>query len=212
MPNIDFIDLLSEVQPKAKTAPVATLVRAIRDAAIEFCERTEVWRYRPAGVQIDAGVPEVTLTLPEGTVMAKILRASLDGRPLTLTSEELLEQKHPQWRQRPSKPSACFRVSGTVIAIAPMPIATYSNSLDLTVALKPIRTATSMDADILDDYYRGIVEGALSYVLSEEGESWSNPVAAAQHRVMFENKMLDAYAKGKQDNTSKVRVMAYGGL
>ena len=74
-----YSDFLLYVLPGVSGCPDFTAERAIRDACIEFCIKTDLWIAEPERLQIVPNVTEYDLSAPSGAEPNHILSLSRSG-------------------------------------------------------------------------------------------------------------------------------------
>ena len=61
-----FIDLAEYIRSEVQSAPDFLVERSVREAAIEFCIKTDVYRLEPESLQIIKAIDEYDVTVPGG--------------------------------------------------------------------------------------------------------------------------------------------------
>jgi len=68
-----YSDLNVHIRPEVQGCPDFIIERAVRDAAIDFCRRTDVYIPEPEFVIVIGGVNEYSVTIPTGTELNHII-------------------------------------------------------------------------------------------------------------------------------------------
>lgn len=215
MATVAFTELLPEVLAVAPTAPVPTIVRNIRNAARDLCERAKIYRYTVEDEAVYAGLAEVELTLPDYTSLVTPISLTLAGEPMTPSSPILLDEEAPDWRTETGIPKHFIRSTDQLnsLILYPIPETAYTSpGLNGVVSLKPSRTATVIDEVILDRYQTALISGALSRLLMIHGTLWYNPAQAAYHAGVFVDAVDRAQRAANGDDMPKRRLIRYGGI
>lgn len=97
MANRTFQSLVNRVSPYAPGCPNETMRRAIREAAIQVCERTQLWRHSGSRVQLLPGVHEYAYDIPTNSEVHTVFAAIMNDRPLELLNLDDAICKHPEW-------------------------------------------------------------------------------------------------------------------
>lgn len=211
MANIELLDLSQSLQMKAPDAALPYLVRELRAALIEFCEKSKAYIHRLEPMVVIKNKYEYDLCVPQQTKVAAPLYFSYDSTPLTPTSDTLLNQDMPDWQTKAGTPTRFF-VEKDKLFLARVPAATVAQAVTGKVALKPTRTAAVVDEDFYEENEQAVLDGALARIFGTVGKPWSDPGLAQLHRSLFLDAIEDAKAKSQQDHTPKPRVTAYGGI
>ncbi len=194
-------DFLTKVRPWAPGVPDPVAYDAIRSAAIEFCERTRLWRYEDTYDIAAADDGEVFA--PVGSVLHDIEAIEFDGRKLTPIATVDLDEKVPRWRTDPvpGLPEWYTQVEQNLIRIVPP----QDGQLYVCVRLKPDATTTELPEFIAREYREVIGWGALGRLLMIPGQSFSNPDMAQYYKALFEQKIDRLSTKGTtgQQNAPK---------
>lgn len=148
----------TEIAPRvalmAPSCPQPVIMRAVEDAAIEFCTRTWIYREILDPVPITADVQEYEIDAPSNkSEIIGLLSVTKDGTPF----KEYVYIK-PTMRMND--------------------IPTVDFDLTVEAALRPARGIVDYP-DILEDYVEEIAQGALYRVLRVPMESWYNPAEAS---------------------------------
>lgn len=212
MTTVAFRELTPALAQRAPTAPMPLLVRALREAAREFCERSEAYRHVPAPLTLVGGLQQYELDLPADTVVVRVIDAVSGGRPLQPTSEALLARDMPDWRtRRADRPSHYMLQLNGTMDIVPRPTTTQVLAVDLVLALKPSRSATGLEEWLVERFEHTLLDGALNNLLGVRGTEWYQPDLAGAHGTQFLEGIETARSAANKDNTPKVRVTSYGG-
>lgn len=211
MADIKFLELASELEMKAPDAPLPYIVRALREAAIKFCEESESFVYRLDAIVAIEGESEYELDIPSGTRVAKAGRLYYEGTPIEPTSEILLDDEMPGWDVTETIPSRYF-FRNNILTLAPVPPVTLAGAVTGTVVLKPSRNAAGIDEDYFDENSQAIFDGALSKLFRDTNQPWGDLSLSQMHYALFQQGIDDAKSKIQQDHTAKRRNMSYGGL
>ena len=194
-------DFLTKVRPWAPGVPDPVAYDAIRSAAIEFCERTRLWRYEdtyPVSAS-DAG----EIFAPVGAVLHDIEAVEFDGRKLRPITTVDLDAKVPRWRTDPviGLPEWYTQIEQNAIRIVPP----QDGEVYVCLRLKPDPAANDIPDFIAREYREVIGWGALGRLLMIPGQSYSNPDMAQYYKSLFDQKIDRLSTKGTtgQQNAPK---------
>lgn len=174
------------ITPHAKGVPVPTAYNGIRLAAIEFCEKTRLWKYNDT-FTVKPTDSEV-LCAPAGSVVHEIESARFNGCNLTPKLPSQLDAEQRGWRtDTQTAQESRFITQLELNTITLYPRAT--GSLDLSLWLKPAYDASELPDFMVDMYRNDIAEGALAYILMTPGQPFSSPDLATFYRMKFDNRL-----------------------
>lgn len=159
---------------------------AIKNAAIELCKSSWLWRDYASATTVTAGDPRIDIELPAGSDLVTVLTVTLDGLLLDPESGDRLDVLYPRWATDTGAPKRYTQTDMSAIILSPVPDATYPDSLVIYYAVAPKRTATSLPDWIANDYWEDIVAGALSRLMGMSGRPWSDANGAVMRRNQFD--------------------------
>lgn len=172
-------------------APEPLVIRAIRDAAIEFCEKSLILTRDHDPITVKAGVVDYDLEPPSGYVVIKIQQAWLDNNKLTPLAPDVVRDASvynrlfSAYQSAPSTPQAYLQKEERTVSVWPLPDKQYTKSLTMRVALKPTRSSTTVDDVLFEDYAEQIASGALSKLMASANKPYTNFDMAGVHKGLF---------------------------
>lgn len=203
---------LPEVRPWAPGVPDTTAFKALRGAAIEFCERTKLWKYESTTTVLSTDPATSTITTPADSAVHDIEVALFEGSELTPKATRDLDAIMPGWRTGDigtGQPAYITQIAQNTLTLVPAPY--VDGSLYLCLRLKPSQTALTLP-DFMNDYAECIGWGALGRILTVPGQSYSNPELATYYTTRFLTK-LDALslkgATGQQNARKRTKSSFY---
>lgn len=217
-----FSTLVPTIAASAPGCPTPTIIKYVRDAAIEACERTLYWRYRTGAISLTPlqstyNYPAIVdgVTTLDVDIHAVFGAAFVDGpalRPLTL---EAALQQFPQWdaTSQASQPQAFCQLNTTQYIVLPKPETGSAYTITLTVALKPTKDATGMDEDVLNELEDVIVHNTLQRLLILPNQNWSDRESAGYHARQYLFKLTERRARanlGNMRGSMSVRLPPFG--
>lgn len=179
-------DLLPLILPRAPGCPEPIALDAIRQAAIEFCERTKLWRDTDQFYADEFG----DIMAPAQSVIHHIEEARFDGHRLEPIAVQELNARYPDydWKtQTGDQPKFVTQLHPDTVKIVPA----WTGYLELTLLLKPSNDAQEIPNFIIDQYARTIADGALAEILMIPGAPYTNPQGGAMYSQRFQQR-LDA--------------------
>lgn len=181
-----YSDFTIQVKPEAGGAPDFLIERAVRDAAIDFCQRTDVFVPEPEFIGIIKGVNEYAVTIPTGTELNHIIDIYDNKTALRpISYNELLRRLGDETEQ--GQPKYYAQRDNTEFFLAPIP--SSNDSFRVVYSVKPTATSTSIPDTIGKEYRETIVHGALFRLQMMSGQPFSNPGAAQANRALYEREV-----------------------
>lgn len=185
--SVFFPDLLVEVPYVSH--PIVE--RALREAAIEFCRRSNAWVHVMDPIPLAAGQAVYDWDIPADSLVQRPLEVWAGGDKLDpISSAELSAIYGGEWQDETSTP--LYYLSEEVdggsrqVTLAPTPNAAILPGMTARLVLKPTRTATGIAEVVYEDYGRQIATGALARLLHMSGVQWANPKLGAKHEQDFD--------------------------
>jgi hypothetical protein len=205
---VSWEDFLREVLPDVAGCPVQIAENAIRNAAIEFCNETRVWRERIVDIPLVQGTVLYTLDTTGAKAAADVLavhKVTLNDstRPLStipkqhLDQQYLVEDEQRPWYYNNDEPSK--------IRFYPAPDTAYTG--EVHAALKPTRTATEGPDFLFTDWLECIASGAKSKLMAMAGRPWSDPKMVRYHRDIFVRGYVEARIRDVKSNVQSSSFM-----
>lgn len=181
-----YSDFTIQVKPEAGGAPDFLIERAVRDAAIDFCQRTDVYVPEPEFIGIIKGVNEYAVTIPTGTELNHIIDIYDNKTALRpISYNELLRRLGDETEQ--GQPKYYAQRDNTEFFLAPIP--SSNDSFRVVYSVKPTATSTSIPDTIGKEYRETIVHGALFRLQMMSGQPFSDPGAAQANRALYEREV-----------------------
>ena len=177
-------DLLPLILPRAPGCPEPLACDAIRQAAIEFCERTKLWRDTDQYLADEFG----DVLAPSQSVVHQIEDARFDGHRLTPISVQDLNDRHPDYdwtTQQGDQPKYITQLHPNTVKIVPA----WTGMITLTLLLKPSNDALEIPDFMVDQYARVIADGALAEILMVPGQPYTNPQGGAMYSQRFQQRL-----------------------
>jgi hypothetical protein len=199
-------------------APIGTVEREIRFAAIEFCDYTFTWRLDLDAVDLVADQADYEFVLPDDSRIVTVLYVGQDGLKVLPTTMITMDSQLDGWRRSTSVASRAayyYLPDRTKVRLTLTPEASSTGALSLMVALKPTQEARVLPDILFDDNLEAMRHGALGRLMAMPRFEWSNPQLAAYHKGEFERLKKKEKAERYNDYTRTssltIRPPNYGG-
>ena len=205
----DYINFYEYVLPEVHGCPKAVAKNAIRDAVIEFCDKSQVWTAPSEDTDIVAGYSRYSFDArTDGAIVATIGYAAINDNPISRVSIYELEEKMPNWRYVTSKtPNVCFMDTSESMRLVGEPEEDIIGGLYVEVVLKPSRTSTECPQFLLENWAEAIAHGALARLKAMVGRPWADGQMVSYHRNEFRAGISRARSSAQKSNQTLSRTM-----
>lgn len=197
--TVQWSQFFVHVQPHLPGCPEIVMREHLRDAAIDFCERSEVWRYEFGPVYTTAGLTTYELGAPRYSAVENIVYMFADDSKLVRVSDL---QYHPSPNAESGCPTAFAVYQDTQVRLYPAPDAEYA--LAGVCVLKPTTSAPGVEDFLYEAHARTIACGALASLTAIPHKEWTNLEMAAYYKAKFHYATDDA--KGRDTRRAGFRV------
>jgi hypothetical protein len=199
MATRNFLSIESKLAPSVPGCPRPTLEQYVRDAAIEVCEKTLVWRYEQPIIRLTPGVYEYEYETPEDAEIVAVLHSTVNGEAITPMTQEQVHSVYPGWPStdvgQRSDPRHISQFDPDNFVVIPVPDATRPYDVKMFVALKPSISSRAMDKTAFDECEQLIIHGALQHLLILPDKSWTDRELGTYHAKQFAYKTAARRAK-----------------
>ena len=198
-------DFMPYVLPDVPGCPEIAAVQAVRNAAIEFCERTMLLQRDHDPITVVAGVVDYDFDPPTGYLVTKVMRVWFQKNELTPTVPD--DVNNPTVYNSLAAPVTAamprnyIQKDERTFSLYPTPDTTAPNALTLRVALKPTRDSTSGDDVLYEDWVETIASGAKARLLSQNGRPYANGPLSGMHGAVFNHGINRALVRGYKGHT-----------
>lgn len=196
------------VNQYAPGCPDMTLYFGLRQAAIEFCERTRLWRFDDEfAVSVD---DSKDIIAPSGADIHEIEAVFFDGQELEPKSTSWLDGNMRGWRdgELSGVPHYFTQTEPNTIRLVPF----MAGTVGLHVWLKPSQDTEVLPDWMVDQHRETIAHGALARILLMPIQTFTNPELAMMFSNKFQSKLdrLSAVGfTGQQRAQTRTRATFY---
>ena len=203
-------DIRDEIRPLVPGAPIPTVDRAIRRAAVDFCTGSTAIRETQSALTIVKDIAAIKAPTPGDTVALEIHEAKLNGTLLDISSPKDVHFNVDVTSS--NTPTHIYLQDDGDIVLSPAPADTDPVSLIVNMSYAPTRAATSIPTTIVDIYFEVLYQGALAFLLDMDQSAWAQLVKARNHLAMFNAGIRRARARANHEHTPRRRTIKYGGI
>lgn len=201
MSTVLWSDFLPEVIPYVPEVPSFVAENAVRNACIEFCERSRFWQEDLDPTPVVAGMSSYQIDVPTGAKFVEVSEAWLDGNLIIpKTAEELTRiYRGTDWRSMKGAPAYMTRLIPTEVMLVPTPKVSGSK-LRLRASYAPTRASTGVGSMVYEEYLEVIAAGARSRLYSTPKQPY------------FDQRSAEVYAKVFRMGISEARIRVNRGM
>ena len=193
--TVPYENFLPEVMQFVPNVADIIAVNAIRNACIEFCEKTRYLQLDIPYISLVAGKASYPIVTPDGTkfVLPEVTYFN-DVLLIPKSSDELASiYRMADWRKVQGNPAYVTRLIAPEILLTPYPVAvTSTDFLRCRVSIAPTRDSTEIDSEIYEQFLEVISFGARARLYGTPQQSYYDKTAAEQYARMFKNGIGEA--------------------
>lgn len=202
----DLTDWSPDILPDIPTVPIVAIISAVRDAAVEFCEKTHLWKVDLTRISVVADTQDYTLTPPASSALVIVdnVKYKQNGQdddqfvtldPISKEQQNLFQSGNWIFATAPTPSQYWVDNVDKDLHLIPIPEDASTSGLLVHVVLKPSATCTTVPDFLYDDHRKAIASGALSNLYAKKGMSWYDPKEAQVYGAMFANDCNNAAIK-----------------
>lgn len=183
--HTDFLDAVMIDSPGCL---IDVALTEIKNAIIDFCERSLSVQVTTDPMSVTAGQAEYDVDVDTGYTPVKIMSLWYGTNKLDPIAPDMINDvsSFNLAIDSTGTPNRYTQRSAAEVTLIPTPDTTVANSVTMRVAVKPLRSSTSIEDVIYEDYFDAIVAGAKYRLMLSPGKSYTNPGAAAYNKNIFE--------------------------
>ena len=186
---MEYTDLNGEIIPLIGGVSDPSIVRNVRNVAIDFAKRTKLITH-----EVELVVGDQLVVITPANVEERVFSVNWikDGdTPLPVIGGLLANGTYRVRFDDPIPPGTRLTAQYTAI---------------------PTRDSTTCDDRIMDTWYETIVAGALSNLYGMKTATWFDPAMAESYSANYAQGIFDATINERNDDTRTTKYMAYGGI
>jgi hypothetical protein len=193
MSEVAYTQFLREIIPYVRDVPEVVVVQAVRNATIQFCERTRVLQTNLDPMDVNAGISVYDFQPDIGYKVVDIMEAWYGDQLLIPKAVEELTRiyRTSNWNDLEGNPYYYFRSRTQEITLVPYPRVSELAKLKLRVAVTPSRDSDTVDSEVYERYYEFISLGARARLYDTSNQPYYDPKAAQVYLKRFSDAMND---------------------
>lgn len=193
MSEVSYNQFLREIIPYVRDVPEVVVIQAVRNATIQFCERTRVLQTNLDPMDVTATVSVYDFQPDIGYKVVDIMEAWYGDQLLIPKAVEELTRiyRTSNWNDLDGNPYYYFRSRTQEITLVPSPRTNETAKLKLRVAVTPSRDSDTVDSEVYERYYEFISLGARARLFDTANQPYYDPKAAQLYLKRFSDAMND---------------------
>lgn len=181
------------ILPFMSNPPLPAVDDALRDSAIEFCDRTRVLNEVTERLPVSAGTGDIDIDSPDSElVIAQVISVYTPTGKLTPKTKRELEEIFPTGWPFASVDSAellkyWLSTVRSTIRLVPYPTFSAPEIIAAAVAYKPSREAASLPDELYEHYAEAIAAGAMARLHAHPHASYADAARIAAYRGLYDS-------------------------
>lgn len=208
---VNWENYLQEVLPDVAGCPIQVAENAIRNSAIEFCNKSRVYRDKLADMLTAQGTAKYTIATPVDSEMIALHKVQHNDQTFPLPTIPAIHLDRARLSTNEQKPRWYNSPTPAEIEFFFTPDAIYT--VELWAILKPTKAATSGPDFLFNDWLEPISSGAKARLLAMSGRPWSDKSMVKFHRREFTDGWVEAKIRDAKSNvfsSSTLRPQNFG--
>lgn len=191
-----FTTLYDEVLIDVPGVPADVALNAIRNTAIEFCDRTMCWVVDADPISSVAGLSVYQFEPENGSEVAGVIQANYSGSRIYPMTASQLDDEYSQnlWSEQTGVPRYYLIEQPEEFILVPIPSESVDSAIKMKVSLKPTRTSSGMERWVIDKYFDTLAHGAKARLCAMHKKPWTDSGQANFHTEKFEQGITAASA------------------
>lgn len=199
-------EFVKYIHPDVNQVTTALLTERLNTVITEFCQQTKILQVTMEPLTLIPQVREIDIETPTDTSLVEIRRLVYKGKTeLKAQSIDWLDRDDPLWRTKDGEPTHYTHVGRTTIMVTPHPTTTEVMGITGRIAIKPTRSATTVDDILYDDWAEVIAAGTKARLMSMPRKPWTSPNLAQSFAMEYAAGIDQAAAQAQDSYASRIR-------
>lgn len=192
--TVPFEDFLPEVLQFVPDVADLVATNAIRNACIEFCEKTRYWQIEVDPIDVVANQSNYVIPTPADTKMVGIVYAYYQTNLLVPQPPDTLANIYRlgDWRELQGSPQYITQIIKPEVILVPQPSFAAAGALKVRVSIAPTRGASEVSSQLYEEYLMVIANGAKAILYNTPGQPYFDKTAAKECQILFRTGIANA--------------------
>lgn len=185
--SVSYEDFLPRVLQYVPDASEMVAIDAIRQACIEFCEKTYFWQYQTPNIDVIDGQANYVIATPSDTKFVGPVQTYFNTNLLIPKSPDELADiyRMGNWQILEGSPQYVTRIIKPELVLVPIPYVSQPAVLYVRGALAPTQDSTEIDSEIYEQWAESIAWGARARLLAQPRQDYTDKAGAIEAMKMF---------------------------
>jgi len=185
--TVPLTDFLPEVMQYVPDVPEFVALNSLRNAAIEFCEKTRVLQANVAPIPLVVNKSSYIVQTPPDLKFVDIVEAYSDERLLIPKSSEELAKiyRYTNWQSAEGTPAYVTRITYPEIQVVPYPVLPTTEVLNIRASFAPTRDAEDVPQTLYEEFVEQISYGARGRLYGTPQQAYTDKGMAREYLMMF---------------------------
>lgn len=211
MSTTPYDSFLVEVLPYMRDVPEIVAIQAVRNAVIEFCEKTQCLQEDLTTLSTFTGDSTYDIAPDTGYTTSEVMSVWLGDQYLVPKSVEDLTRVYrgQNWQDMIGRPYYYFREDPTTLRLVPKPALNDVYQLTVRIAMVPTRASTAVDISIYDRYLEIISFGARARLAATPNQPYYDPAGAGVYLSRFNAGIDDVKRRMNRGNVRATTAIGF---
>jgi hypothetical protein len=185
--TVPLTDFLPEVMQYVPDVPEFVALNSLRNAAIEFCEKTRVIQVDIDPITLQDNKASYIIQTPPDMKFVDLVEAYIGDRLIIPKSSEELARiyRATDWRSLKGSTAYITRVVYPEIQLVPYLETVTDEILRIRASLAPTRDATEVPESLYQEFVEQISYGARGRLYGTPKQSYTDKTMAREYLMMF---------------------------
>lgn len=185
-----YDDFLTYVLPDVPGCAEIVAVQHIRNAVIDFCEKSLIAQADLDPVTLIPGQADYDLEPPANRLVTKVISLFYRNQILPPSAQDEIASAtfyNPSAinADQRNDPRTWMQKDAKTFSVFPIPSLRENNAITIRAALKPTRTSTSCDDVLFEDYAEYIAAGAKARLMMTPNKAYTNPALVTTQNQFY---------------------------
>lgn len=192
--NVPYEEFLPEVMQFVPDVADLVATNAIKQACIEFCQKTRYWQIELDPIDVVANQSSYVIPTPADTKMVGIVYAYYNNNLMIPQPPDTLANiyRMGDWRELQGSPQYITQIIKPEVILVPQPSFSIADALKMRVAIAPTRDSTEISSEIYENYLLVIADGAKSILYATPGQPYYDKVLSKECQINFRTGIANA--------------------
>ncbi len=175
-----------DLLPELPGAPLPMVDHWLRNAAIEFCERSKAYVVDLVAMNAVASQMSYTLVPLNDTEIVELKTILFSGKKLDPKGHSFLENQYPDWTAEVGTPEYHKQQASDVVMLVPAPSAAATDAIKIKAVARPAMASAGVADWLFQSFRQALVAGCKAKMMAMVEKPWSNQDRVEYYLGAFE--------------------------